>query len=309
MPLEGAGQSRLPAVQRCQLIAANSPTNVRGAHPLLSALEAIREAEGDVDRQVQPIIPIDYNSYRAVKNFNSRIRFIVIHYTAANFQRSVELLTGGQASAHYLIPDPSDPTYITSENRGVKIFNLVDEKERAWHAGVSSWRGRNNLNDTAIGIELVNQATDDGHGHFTFPPFHPQQIAAVKALTSSIIQRYPDVSPSNIVGHSDIAPGRKSDPGPAFPWKTLFNSGIGAWYDEKVKEKYLFLFRHQMPEQNDIIGKLKTYGYSTEGATTKEGFTALIRAFQLHFRPENYSGVADAETAAILYALAEKYGS
>lgn len=307
MPLEGTGPGRLSAVERCQMIAA-TPTP-RQTRPLLSGLQAIKEAEADVERQVQRIILIDYNSYRAVKNFNFRVRFVVIHYTAANFQHSVDLLTGGQASAHYLIPDPSDPTYLMSGNREMKIFNLVDEKERAWHAGVSSWRGRNNLNDTAIGIELVNQATDDGQGHFTFPPFHPKQIAAVKALTTGLIQRYPDVSPSNIVGHSDIAPGRKSDPGPAFPWKTLFNAGIGAWYDEQEKEKYLFQFRHQMPEQSEILGKLKTYGYSIEGASTAEGFRALIRAFQMHFRPENYSGVVDVETVAILYALAEKYGS
>lgn len=307
MPLERAGQSHLPALRPYQLAVTSSAS--RESPPLLSELQSVRQAEGDVDRQIQQIIPIDYNSYRAVKNFNARVRFVVIHYTAANFQRSVGLLTGGQASAHYLIPDPSDPTYLSSGNREMKIFSLVDEKERAWHAGVSSWRGRTNLNDTAIGIEIVNQATDDGHGKFTFPPFHPQQIAAVKALTASIIQRYPDVSPPNIVGHSDIAPGRKSDPGPAFPWKTLFSAGIGAWYDEEIKEKYLCQFRRQMPERHEILGKLKAYGYSTEGASTAEGFSSLIRAFQLHFRPENYSGVADAETIATLYALAEKYGA
>ncbi len=90
----------------------------------------------------------------------------------------------------------------------MRIFNLVDENERAWHAGVSYWDGRNNLNDTAIGIETVNLATDND-GVFTFPPYNVTQIAAIKALASNILYRFPDITPVNVVGHSDIAPGRK----------------------------------------------------------------------------------------------------
>jgi len=258
-------------------------------------------------RTVKTLIPINYNTYRAVETFSSRVRFIVMHYTAANFKKSVEQLTHGQVSTHYLVPNPADRSYSESGDREMTIFNLVDEKDRAWHAGVSSWRDRNNLNDTSIGIEIVNEASDDGRGNFTFPPFHPEQISAVKALTTNIVQRYPDISPINIVGHSDIAPGRKSDPGPAFPWQQLYQEGIGAWYDEDTKAKYLFRFNQSMPTNNQIISKLKAYGYDVKGAESDDGFKALIRAFQLHFRPDNYGGKMDAETAAILYALAEKY--
>ena len=170
-------------------------------------------------------------SYRA-KAFNNRIRFLILHYTAANFSSSIGALTGPNVSAHYLIPDISDPTYIKAGFTDQQIFSLVDENHRAWHAGVSQWAERSNLNDTAIGIEVVNQATDD-QGKFTFPPYHPQQIAAIEQLAKDILKRYPDITPRNVLGHSDISIGRKSDPGAAFPWHsaTLFcaNTGRGEY--------------------------------------------------------------------------------
>ncbi len=140
---------------------------------------------------------IDYNSYRSVKGYSRRVRFLVMHYTAVDFATSARLLSGdGGASAHYLVPDPTDQTYIDAGFNDLRIFNLVDESERAWHAGVSSWAGRSNLNDTAIGIEIVNLASDET-GEFVFPPFNEEQIAAVKQLALNIVQRYPDMTPVN----------------------------------------------------------------------------------------------------------------
>lgn len=303
MPLERIERSRVPAITPV-MESIRSTVQTGGMEKqstVLGKLAKVRQADGDIERTSNKITPIDYSTYRA-KSFNSRVRFLVMHYTAADFKTSVDLLTHGAASAHYLVPDPSDPSYREAGNKDVKIFNLVDEKERAWHAGESSWRGRNNLNDSSIGIEIVNQATDDGKGHFTFPPFNPQQISAVKELAANIIQRYPDISPNNVVGHSDIAPGRKSDPGAAFPWQQFSEAGVGAWYDESIKAKYMTQFSQKMPSTNDIISKLKTYGYDVAGVTQD-----LVRAFQLHFRPTNYSGEIDTETAAILYALVDKY--
>ncbi|HGJ5864555.1 MAG TPA: N-acetylmuramoyl-L-alanine amidase [Arsenophonus nasoniae] len=250
---------------------------------------------------------IDYNSYRSVKSFNRRVRFLVIHYTSSNFKRSVNTLTGNSVSSHYLVPDPSDQTYIDAGFKDMRVFNLVDENERSWHAGVSEWAGRSNLNDTSIGIETVNLAKDN-HGVFTFPPFHPQQIKEIIKLAKNILQRYPDISPVNVLGHSDIAPGRKSDPGAAFPWKELYEAGVGAWPDSDTVEKYVNKFTSQaIPERSVIINLLNKYGYSVKTANTEGGFKAVLRVFQLHFRQNKYDGELDIETAAILAALAEKY--
>ncbi|WP_455476391.1 N-acetylmuramoyl-L-alanine amidase [Bartonella sp. B17] len=290
---------------------------------------------------------IDYNSYRSIKSFNRRVRFLVMHYTALDFKASVMALTGENVSAHYLVPDPSEQTYIESGFKDMRIFNLVDENERAWHAGVSAWAGRSNLNDTSIGIEIVNLAmshsdssekahTDeaslkgvhilypvnkDGYElqdeavnlvpyeneSFIFPPYNPTQIDAVKELALNILQRYPDIMPTDVVGHSDIAIGRKSDPGAAFPWKELYTAGIGAWYDDELKDHYQEQFCKSFPSKEDVLAKLKCYGYDISIACTEIGYKNLIRAFQLHFRQKNYDGILDVETAAIIYALVDKY--
>lgn len=253
---------------------------------------------------------INYNAWRSLKGFNRRVRFLVMHYTATDFAKSVQLLSGsGGVSAHYLMPDPTEQTYIDAGFNTMQIFNLVDENDRAWHAGVSQWADRTNLNDTSIGIEIVNLASEEG-GVFVFPPFNSTQIDALKELASNIIQRYPDMSPTNIVGHSDIAPSRKSDPGAAFPWKELYDAGIGAWYDDATKAKYEKQFcKTGLPSHAEITEKLKTYGYNVSDAKDAASFQQLLRAFQLHFRQQKYDGKLDTETAAILYALVEKYFS
>ncbi len=104
------------------------------------------------------MLTIDYNSYRTTTPYGKRVRFLVLHYTALDFAASVKALTTGAASAHYLIPAPHDPSYKAAGFKGQRIFNLVAEEDRAWHAGVSGWARRDNLNDTSIGIEIVNLA-------------------------------------------------------------------------------------------------------------------------------------------------------
>lgn len=116
------------------------------------------------------MLTIDYNSYRTTTPYGKRVRFLVLHYTALDFAASVKALTTGAASAHYLIPAPHDPSYKAAGFKGQRIFNLVAEEDRAWHAGVSGWARRDNLNDTSIGIEIVNLARDDD-GVFTFPDY------------------------------------------------------------------------------------------------------------------------------------------
>lgn len=251
-------------------------------------------------------LTINYTAYRSTA-FNRRVRFIVLHYTAINFEASVQALSA-RASAHYLVPRLDDESYQASGHSGIQVFNLVDESERAWHAGVSYWAGRENLNDTSIGIEVVNLASDD-NGVFTFPAYEEAQIEALIQLIANLLARYPDVSPRNVVAHSDIAPTRKSDPGPAFPWQRLAAAGIGAWYDEEAKARFEHQFNTQgVPQQSEILATLQAYGYGIASVATADEYKALIRAFQMHFRPDDYSGELDAETAAVLYALNEKYG-
>jgi N-acetylmuramoyl-L-alanine amidase len=251
---------------------------------------------------------IDINHYRTTSGYNKRVRFLVLHYTAANFAQSVMALTRGQTSAHYLVPAQSDQSYIDAGFSSTRIFNLVNEHDRAWHAGVSNWAGRDNLNDTSIGIEIVNQASETG-GVFTFPDFEPEQIEAVRELAVNILLRYPDISPKNVVGHADIAYMRKSDPGPKLPWKKLAQAGIGAWYEEASKQDFIQRFERQgLPPRTDIIAAFRQYGYARPEDSDR-AFGLLTRAFQMHFRPESYNGIMDAETCAILYALNVRYPS
>ncbi|MCW6592864.1 N-acetylmuramoyl-L-alanine amidase [Yersinia ruckeri] len=252
------------------------------------------------------VINIDYNSYRSVKGFNKRVRFLILHYTVVDFVGAITVLTGSTVSSHYLIPDPTDPGYIAAGFDGLRIFNLVDENDRAWHAGISHWHDRTNLNDSSIGIELVNQAIDN-KGSFTFPPYSDEQIEALKDLAFNILQRYPDITPTHVLAHSDISLGRKSDPGAAFPWYELYMCGIGAWYDDETKDKYELKFSKCIPPKSEVLHLFKTYGYDVSHAESDLGLEILVRGFQLHFRPECYDGIIDSETMAILAALVEKY--
>jgi N-acetyl-anhydromuramyl-L-alanine amidase AmpD len=156
-------------------------------------------------------------------------------------------------------------------------------------------------------VEIINLATDN-QGQFTFPPYQPMQIEAIEHLALNILKRYPDISPVNVVGHSDIAAGRKSDPGPMFPWQALYAKGIGAWFDESTQRTYMQAYQgNGLPTREQQLGLFKKYGYDTSAATTDAGFQRLVRAFQLHFRPAKYDGVIDIETAANLAALVKKY--
>lgn len=251
------------------------------------------------------MINIDNTSFRA-KACNRRVRFLILHYTAGNFASSIAALTGENVSSHYLVPNIEDKSYIEAGFNDLRIFNLVDESERAWHAGVSSWGDRKNINDTSIGIEIVNEASFN-KGEFTFPPYPPEQIKTVMALVKNILERYPDILPVNVIGHSDIAPGRKTDPGPCFPWKQFYDAGLGAWYDEDTKNDFLVKFRRKIPERAVIIKMLNDYGYDTKNVITSYGFKDLIQSFQLHFRPTNCNGKPDSETMSILAALLKKY--
>jgi len=233
-----------------------------------------------------------------------RVKVIVIHYTAEDFPSSLATLTDQQVSAHYLIPRQPP-------QRGGKgvVWQLVPEQQLAWHAGPSFWRGASRINDTSIGIELVNRGYRRTLTGREWQPFTAAQITTLEALLRDICQRYA-IPPENIVGHSDIAPQRKQDPGPLFPWQQLAQRGLGAWPDAR---RVAFHLAGQDPQAavpvELIVERLQRYGYPVDNAMEARQQQRVIAAFQMHFRPADYRGNADAETAAIAAALLEKYGA
>jgi len=245
---------------------------------------------------------------------DERIRFLILHYTALNQEKSLEVLTKQEVSAHYLVPDDFTDS----------IYVLTDETKRAWHAGVSSWKGINNINFSSIGIEIVNQGyttttpvsgnPDLAAAERYFYDFPQKQIDKVAELAQDIITRY-KIDPVNVLAHSDIAPQRKHDPGPKFPWKKLYQQyNIGAWYEEVQKNMYLTQFPYGELDSFTFIqsvqADLEKYGYEIQKTGIWDEQTKkVITAFQYHFRPERYDGVMDAETWAILKALILKYRS
>lgn len=236
---------------------------------------------------------------------DSRVKFIILHYTAENDKHSHETLEhSDHVSVHYLVDDQPK-----MKNGKPVIAQLVPEEGRAWHAGVSNWQGRTSLNDSSIGIEIVNTGFTEHNGKREWYPYPEKQIEAVTLLVKDLIKRY-EIEPHRILGHSDIAPLRKEDPGKLFPWQRLAEQGIGAWPDAETVKKYLAGRAPSAPV--DIRGLqqiLSKYGYDKIPQTGVADLATktTISAFQMHFRPADISGNADAETEAIAKALVEKY--
>lgn len=250
------------------------------------------------------------------ENFSTRVRFIIIHYTSIDWENSLKVLTQERygVSSHYLIPEDGDETY----QEQVKIYQLVDEDDRAWHAGVSKWEERTNINDQSIGIELVNQAEcsirQGSQYDYTnnyvclFSDFDNAQIEALIALLKDILSRHDEIKPTYVIGHSDISSDRKFDPGPKFPWKRLYENGIGAWYDDVTEKKYKKKFSSKMPTIGQIQCGLKKYGYGIEVTEEMDEQTFYVmRAFQYHFTPDKSNGRVSIEMVSALWALLEKY--
>ncbi len=210
-------------------------------------------------------------------NFGARpdgivIDMLVIHYTgmrtgAAALKRLCD--PTAEVSAHYLIEEDG------------RLFRLVDEAERAWHAGVGLWRGDSNINDRSIGIELVNP----GH-EYGYRPFPAAQMAALIGLAVDILARHP-IPAQNVVGHSDVAPMRKQDPGELFDWRALAAAGIGAWPDAPGDG-----------DGGDVGTLLTDIGYDSSDLEL-----ALV-AFQRRYLPARVDGQLDADVLNQLAAVA-----
>ena len=225
---------------------------------------------------------------------NSRVDIIVLHYTASTKPSALMTLTNRDVSAHYVVSDDAKPV----------VYRLVNEDRNAWHAGDSSWYGRTFVNQRSIGIEIVHPGWQPNGKGANAQPYPDAQIAVVAALTRDIAKRH-GILPENIVGHSDVAPGRKVDPGPSFPWKKLAQLGVGRWFDEARVAKYQADFvRNGPPDAGWFQQQLKRVGYAVpENGYFDQKTLAVIAAFQAHYRPALVTGKPDAQTAARLQAL------
>ena len=234
-------------------------------------------------------LPID-TTYTSVGQ-DSRVQFVVIHFTHSDFERALKTLTQGEVSSHYLVRD-DPPT----------LYRLVDENRRAYHAGISAWRGDTYLNANSIGIEIVNRGQgDDPNGPWQEYP--AAQIEVVVALLKDIVKRH-GIRPERIVGHSDIAPQRKVDPGPRFPWRRLADEGLIPWPDAATVAARRQAFEGALPDVAWFQDKLALHGFAvpTHGLLD-EATRNVLRAFQMKYRPARFDGEPDAETAAMLDTL------
>ena len=237
---------------------------------------------------------------------NERIQFIVVHYTAIDNAASIKELTTNKVSSHFLVLEEDDN----------KIYSLVPLEQRTWHAGASAFRGRTNINDTSVGIEIVSDGIakefisdpNPYHPYDHYVDYKPIQIEKVAQIIKYVAEKC-NVPARNIVAHSDIAPSRKKDPGAKFPWKELYDKyNIGAWYDEADKQTFMDEEKFKATSIREIKDELRKYGYEINrfDEWDKES-KDVVYAFQLHFNPKNATGEMDLETFAILKALNKKY--
>ena len=229
-------------------------------------------------------------NYNIRKRQKNAIKSIVIHYTGMQSEReSIKRLCSlkSKVSSHYLI------------NRNGKVYNFVKDSNIAWHAGKSRWYKYKNLNFNSLGIELVNKGHRFGYTNFT-----NKQISKLVKLCLLLIRKY-KIKKRNIVGHSDIAPLRKIDPGEKFPWEYLAKNKIGIWHS--YNSNFLKKFRKIKASKKDmkIFKKiLKKIGYHF--LSTKSDFSKTTKAFQRRFRKELISGQLDQECLIISQNLAKK---
>ncbi|MCX5497156.1 N-acetylmuramoyl-L-alanine amidase [Kaistia dalseonensis] len=233
---------------------------------------------------------------RPSPNFGPRaegkpIDILILHYTdMASAEAAIDLLSdpASQVSCHYVVAEDGTVT------------QLVAERERAWHAGVSSWHGETDINSRSIGIEIANLGHDHG-----YPDFPARQIESVIRLGCDICARN-GIVPERVLAHSDIAPTRKRDPGEKFPWADLAASGLGHFVTPEPMRGGRFFQRGEAGEPIAALQALLAfYGYAIEINGRFDAHTeTVVTAFQRHFRPERVDGIADASTIATLHRLA-----
>jgi N-acetylmuramoyl-L-alanine amidase len=234
-------------------------------------------------------------------NFDARpagkpVSLLVLHYTGmATAAEALARLTdpAAKVSAHYMIDED-----------GV-IYGLVDEAHRAWHAGVSFWAGETDINGISIGIELVNP----GHAYPGYAggyrPFPEAQMQALIALGRGIVQRHA-ILPTRVLGHSDVAPARKIDPGELFDWERLAAAGLGVMPMDRPGRLHTLRPGDAGHAVRELRNDLRRFGYGlAAGNVYDTELETVVRAFQRHYRRTQVDGVADGQTRARLQSLLE----
>jgi N-acetylmuramoyl-L-alanine amidase len=217
-------------------------------------------------------------------------RYLILHYTGMDSaEKACAWLCAPESrvSCHYLIDEAG------------KVTQMVGEELRAWHAGISSWRGDTDINSLSIGIEIQNPGHSAG-----LPVFPLAQMETVAALSKDITERH-GIAPQDVLAHSDIAPGRKIDPGEAFDWGFLHRQGVGHWVPPEPVSSGVFLQEGDRGEAVTALqGLLKLYGYGIEiNGEYDQRTRVVVEAFQRHFRPSRVDGISDQSTVATLHKL------
>ena len=234
-----------------------------------------------------PKISLNYSpNFNTIKRAKKNIRFIIIHYTGMHNELSaLKRLcdTKAKVSAHYFI------------KKNGSVLNLVPPIYEAWHAGKSSWKGLKSINKYSIGIEIQNS----GHNN-KYENFSKKQIISVKKLLRYLINKY-KVNSKNVIGHSDIAPDRKKDPGEKFPWKELAKLKLSQWHnldEKKLKRKRLVSLN--LAEESNFMTNLNKIGYfKIPKKNNNSKKRIIIKAFQRHFRQKLINGISDQECLII----------
>jgi len=223
---------------------------------------------------------------------NKSIKFLIMHYTGMQSEREsiIRLCSSkSKVSSHFVI------------NQKGKIYRLVQDNQIAWHAGKSCWGKYKNLNKNSIGIELVNK----GH-KFGYTNFNKKQLSSLIKVCRNLIKKY-RIKKQNIIGHSDIAPLRKVDPGEKFPWKQLAKRKIGIWHN--LKPNFLKNFRKikilTKQDKAKFVKNLNSIGYCFSN-DKKSYISKTIKAFQRHYRQELINGLMDKECLIIAENLSKK---
>lgn len=215
---------------------------------------------------------------------------LILHYTG--------MVTGEAAESWLCTPESEVSSHYLVHEDG-RVVQMVREGDRAWHAGQGSWRGRSDVNSFSIGIEIVNPGPLAG-----FPPFPDVQIEAVASMCRDICARH-HIAPQRVLAHSDVAPGRKSDPGERFPWDVLATQGIGHFIEPAPIQGGRFLAPGDAGQPVEALqSMLSLYGYGLEiNSLFDEQTRAVVEAFQRHFRRVRVDGIADRSTIETLHRL------